>query len=113
MTTPANYPLNIRIGDTETISLTIAEADGTPINVAGRTYAAQIRLMPESPDVIAAFTCSVIGDGSTGQVTCTLSSTVTAALSPGTGVFDLQETNGSAVTTLIAGSVFIVQDVTR
>jgi hypothetical protein len=40
---PANLPLNIRIGDTETISVAIKDSTGAPVNITGRTYAAQIR----------------------------------------------------------------------
>lgn len=113
MTTPANYPLSVRIGDTETISLTIQDENGTATNIAGRTYASQIRSSADATTVIASFTCAIVGNGSTGQVTCTLPASTTSALSPGMAVFDLQETNGTVVTTLLAGQVSIVQDVTR
>jgi hypothetical protein len=113
MTTPANFPLSIRIGDTETISLTMQDSASAAINIAGRSYAAQIRPSADSSTVLASFTCALVGSGSTGQVTCTLPASTTSALSAGTGVFDLQETNGTVVTTILAGQVTITQDVTR
>lgn len=113
MTTPANYPLTIRTGDTEQISLTLQNQDGSAVNIAGRTYSSQVRSRPDSSSAIATFACEVVGDGSTGQIICTLSSATTAALSPGYGVFDLQESASGVVTTLLAGNVTIVQDVTR
>lgn len=113
MTTPANFPLSVRVGDTETISLTMQDSAGAAINIAGRTYASQIRAAAESSTVLATFNCSVVGNGSTGQVTCTLPASTTAGLSPGIAVFDLQETNGTVVTTILAGQVTITQDVTR
>ena len=113
MTTPANYPLSVRIGDTETISLTMQNASGTAINISGRTYASQIRASADSSTVLASFNCALVGSGSTGQVTCTLPASTTSALSPGMAVFDLQETNGTVVTTILAGQVTITQDVTR
>lgn len=113
MTSPANFPLSVRIGDTETISLTMQDSTGAAINLAGRTYASQIRASADSSTVLASFTCALVGSGSTGQVTCTLPASTTATLSPGTAVFDLQETNGSVVTTILAGQVTITQDVTR
>ena len=113
MTAPANYPLEIRIGDTEQLSLTLQNQDGSPINIAGRTYTSQVRTRPESTSVLASFNCAVVGDGSTGQVVCTMSAETTSALSPGFGVFDLQESAGGVVTTLLAGNATIVQDVTR
>jgi hypothetical protein len=105
------YPLTVRIGDTETISLTITDSAG-PINITGRTYAAQIRAFPSSSTIVAAFTCAIV-NAAAGTVACTLSATTTAALAPQTAAFDLQETNGAVVTTLLAGQVSIVQDVTR
>lgn len=113
MANPAAYPLTIRIGDTETIALTIQDAAGAAVNIAGRSYASQIRATADSSTVLASFTCAIVGDGSTGQVTCTLPASTTAALTAGPAVFDLQETNGTVVTTLLEGAVSIVRDVTR
>ena len=112
MSSPANYPLTVRIGDTETITLNLQDASGAAINVTGRTYAAQIRETADAASVLASFTCA-ISNAAGGVVTATLPAGTTAALSPGSGVWDLQETNSSVVTTLLAGPVQIVQDVTR
>lgn len=112
MASPANYPLTIRIGDTETITLNLQDGNGAAINITGRTYAAQIRSTADSTSVLASFTC-VVSNGAGGVMTATLPASTTAALSTGVGVWDLQETNGSVVTTLLAGPVTIVQDVTR
>ena len=112
MTSPAVYPLTVRIGDTETISLALQDSTGAPIDITGRTYAAQIRAFPSSSTIVAAFTCAIV-NAAAGTVACTLSATTTTALTPQVGVFDLQETNGTVVTTLVAGQVSIVQDVTR
>jgi hypothetical protein len=109
---PANLPLNIRIGDTETISVAIKDSTGAPVNITGRTYAAQIRTTTDAATALATFTCAIVS-GAAGTLTATLSATTTAALTAGLGVWDLQETNGTTVTTLLAGSVTISQDVTR
>lgn len=112
MSSPANYPLTVRIGDTETITLNLQDANGTAINVTSRTYAAQIRSTADASSVLATFTCA-ISNAAGGVVTATLPASTTAALTPGVGVWDLQETNGTVVTTLLAGPVTITQDVTR
>jgi hypothetical protein len=112
MANPANYPLTLRIGDTETVTVTLQDSTGTPVNITGRTYAAQVRVTADASSALAAFSCSVT-NGAAGQLACTLSATTTAALSTGVAVWDLQETNGSVVTTLLAGPVRIDQDVTR
>lgn len=109
---PANLPLNIRIGDTETISVAIKDSTGAAINITGRTYAAQIRTTTDAATALATFSCSIVS-GAAGTLTATLSATTTAALTAGLGVWDLQETNGTTVTTLLSGSVTISQDVTR
>lgn len=112
MATPAYYPLSIRIGDTETVTVTLQESDGTPVNITGRTYAAQIRATADAAGTIATFSCAIT-NAAAGQFACTLSATTTAALSIGTGVWDLQETNGTVKTTILAGPVRIDYDVTR
>ena len=111
MSTPASYPLSIRIGDTETINLTVTDADG-PIDITGRTYAAQIRVAIDDATPIATFVCA-IADAAGGRVTCSLTATVTGALVPNSAVWDLHETNGAVVTTLLAGPVQIQRGVTR
>lgn len=109
---PANLPLNIRIGDTETISVAIKDSTGAPVNITGRTYAAQIRTTTDAATALATFSCSIT-NAAAGTLAATLSATTTAALTAGLAVWDLQETNGTTVTTLLGGSVTIVQDVTR
>jgi len=109
---PANLPLNIRIGDTETISVAIKDSTGAAVNITGRTYAAQIRTTTDAATALATFSCSIT-NAAAGTLTATLSASTTAALTAGLGVWDLQETNSTTVTTLLAGSVTIVQDVTR
>jgi len=112
MSNPANYPLTLRIGDTETISVTLQDSSGTAVNITGRSYAAQVRATADASSALATFSCSVT-NGAAGQLACTLTAAQTAALSTGVAVWDLQETNGATVTTLLAGPVRIDQDVTR
>jgi hypothetical protein len=108
----ANLPITIRTGDTETISVAIKDSTGAPVNIAGRTYAAQIRTTTDAATALATFSCSIT-NAAAGTLAATLSATTTAALTAGLAVWDLEETNGTTVTTLLAGSVTIVQDVTR
>jgi hypothetical protein len=112
MSSPANYPLSIRIGDTETVTVTMQDADGVAINITGRTYSAQVREKASSASALASFSCSIV-NAANGIFACTLPANTTAALSPANAVWDLQETNGAVVTTLLAGDVVISRDVTR
>ena len=112
MASPVDYPLSVRIGDTETVSVTLQNSTGTAIDITGRTYAAQIRETAASTSVLASFTC-VLVNAANGQFACTLSASTTAGLSPQMAVWDLQETYGTTVSTLLAGTVEINKDVTR
>jgi hypothetical protein len=112
MSKPANYPLNVRIGDTETVTVTMQDVDGNPINITGRTYSAQIREKASSTAPLATFSCSIV-NAAQGIFACTLSATSSASLTAANAVWDLQETNGVVVTTLLAGEAVIDRDVTR
>jgi hypothetical protein len=112
MSSPASYPLTVRIGDTETVSVTLQDSAGAAIDITGRTYAAQIRATADAASPLATFTCTIT-NAAAGTFACTLSAATTRALSTGVGVWDLEETNSSTVTSLLAGPVQIVQDVTR
>jgi BppU N-terminal domain len=112
MSKPANYPLNVRIGDTETVTVTMQDNNGNPINITGRTYSAQIRSKTTSTTPLATFSCSIV-NAAQGIFACTLSATSSASLTAANAVWDLQETNGVVITTLLAGEAVIDGDVTR
>ena len=85
--------------------LTVKDAGGSIENLAGDTFAAEIR-RASGQELMATFTCEVIGDGSTGQVSCTLPDTETDNLTPGTTYkWDLFRVHEGIKTRLIAGDV--------
>jgi len=108
---PAPMDIEITTGDTEQITVNLTNG-GSPVNITGRSYAAQIRPSALSSTIIATFTCTIT-NAALGIVICSLSATETAALTPVFAVWDLQETNGSAVTTLVSGKAIVSSDVTR
>lgn len=112
---PAPLDLDIYIGDTTTVTVTVKNA-GTPVNITGRTYAAQIRKTPGSSTILATFTCAIT-NAAGGVMVATLPASVTSALSVARAAWDLQEITPSSpeniVQTLVAGYADIVQDVTR
>lgn len=112
MANPANYPLLVIIGDTKTVSVTMQDGSGSPINITGRTYSAQLRGTVDSSTVLATFSCSITS-ASAGQLNATLSASQTGSLSVGSGIWSLRETNGSTVTTILEGPVTISQSPTR
>lgn len=86
-------------------TLTIKDAGGTIEDLAGNTFAAEIR-RASGDELMASFTCAVVGDGSTGQVSCTLPDTETIKLNPGTTYkWDLFRIESGIKTRLIYGNV--------
>jgi hypothetical protein len=113
MAVPADQDLNITRGDTETLVITITSDDtGTPIDVSGRTYRAQIRSSQDSRTVKASFVC-VVSNGAAGQVTCTLSAADSSTLPSGQYFWDFEENASGVVTTILSGNVTVTADVTR
>lgn len=112
---PAPLDIEVYIGDTLTVTVTVKNA-GTPVNITGRTYSAQIRKTPKSTTILATFTCAIT-NAAGGVMVATLPASVTSALSVARAAWDLQEITPSSpeniVQTLVAGYADIVQDVTR
>jgi hypothetical protein len=108
---PAVIPLSVIMGDTETVTFRFVDDDG-PIDVSGRTYAAQIKVSSSDEDPLATFNVDM-SDAADGVVVCSLSATTTTGLSPLNGVWDCQETNGTIVTTLAGGPVRVRRSVTE
>lgn len=112
MAQPADQDLTITRGDTETLVVVITTDGSTAVNITGRTYQAQIRSQQDSTTIKATFVCAVTS-GAAGQVTCTLSATGSAALSPGLYFWDLQEDASGVISTILSGNVTVLADVTR
>ena len=112
MAAPATQDLTITRGDTETIVVTLTTDGTTAIDVTGRTYTAQLRSTPDISVISASFNCTVT-NGAAGQVTCVMTSTASAELSPGFFYWDLQENASGTISTVLAGTVTVLADVTR
>lgn len=112
MAAPATQDLTITRGDTETIVVTLTTDGTTAIDITGRTYTAQLRSTPDISVISASFTCTVT-NGAAGEVTCVMSSTASAELSPGFFYWDLQENASGTISTVLAGTVTVLADVTR
>jgi hypothetical protein len=112
MAQPADQDLILTRGDTETLVVTITTDGSTAVDITGRTYQAQIRSTQDSTTIKASFTC-VVTSGASGQVTCTLSATSSAALSAGLYFWDLEENASGVISTILSGNVTVLADVTR
>jgi hypothetical protein len=111
-----NYQISIDQGATYSLALTYKDSNGTAINLTGYTAAMQIRTSYESSSTVVSLTSSsgIVITAATGLLTINITSTQTAALTPGTYVYDLEITSGAGVVTrLIQGSVMVSAEVTR
>jgi hypothetical protein len=96
------------------ITVNVADVDGTTLDLAGYTAAAQMRKTYESSSSSAAFTTSISSPTTDGQVTLSLTDTVTNALSPGRYVYDLVVTSGGGLKTrVVEGQAVVTPGVTR
>jgi hypothetical protein len=112
MAVPAKQNLTITRGDTESIVITMTTDGTTPENITGRTYRAQIRAVKDAATISLSFTC-VVTNGAGGEVTLTALPAATSGLTIGTQYWDLEETNSGVVSTILAGTVNVLADVTR
>tara|TARA_B100002019_G_scaffold81384_1_gene70266 strand:+ start:12196 stop:12528 length:333 start_codon:yes stop_codon:yes gene_type:complete len=108
----AERNISIYQGDTYTHDVTLNDSSNTAIDITDRTYAGQIRPFAGSTDVSATFTTEIVNAGS-GLMRFSLTSAQTANIAAGTYVYDLQETNGSVVLTIMSGTVTVTAEVTR
>lgn len=103
-------------GDDKTYTITIKDANGVGIDIAGSTIESQIRVGYDK-DVIATFT-GVLVDPNNGVMSITMDSATSAAL-PVKGamskfVFDVELTyNTGEKTKVIYGNLIITREVTR
>lgn len=112
MAQPGTQNLTFVRGDTETVQVTMTSDGTTPVNISGRTYASQLRTSPDITAIAATATCTIT-DAANGVMQVVYTATSTAALDPGYYYWDLQETNGTTVTTVLSGTVTVLADVTR
>jgi len=112
MAVPATQNLTITRGDTEVVVVNITSDGSTPVDITGRTYRSQIRRTKDSGTIAAQLNCTIT-NAANGKVQAVLSAGDSATLPTGTSFWDFEETNGSVVTTILAGTVTVLADVTR
>jgi len=108
----AERNISIYQGDTYTHDVTLTDSSNAAINISGRTYSGQIRPFASSSEVTATFNTEIIS-ASDGQMRFSLTPSQSSSIAAGSYVYDLQETNGSTVLTIMSGSVTVTAEVTR
>jgi hypothetical protein len=106
---PGKLDIKVTRGDTDGIPIVIREG-GVAADLTGRTYAAQIR---RSKDAATATQVTVdTTDALTGELVLRLEPTVTQTLT-GEYQWDLEQTVGGSVRTILTGRWIFDPDVTR
>jgi hypothetical protein len=92
-------------------TFTLKDKTGAAINIAGRTYAAQIRTAAGT--LAATATCAIV-DAAGGKVSVSFTGAQTAALTVGTlYLFSIEQTASGLVTELVRGNVTVQGDITE
>jgi hypothetical protein len=108
----AKRDISIYKGDTYTHSLTIKNSSNVAIDVSLRTYIAQIKESSAAESTLLSFDIDD-SNGANGLVVLSLTSNQTSTLKSGKYYYDLQETAGNVVTTLMYGNVNVTGDISN
>jgi hypothetical protein len=109
---PVPVDLAIYKGDDFDMTVSVTETDGTPADLSGFVPLAQIRSSPQSDPALASFIAS-IDTVDPSIIHLALSHVATAELPPRT-VWDCQVTAPSGrISTLVAGALVTVPEVSR
>jgi hypothetical protein len=108
--------LNILIEQGATFSkiLTIYSTGTTPLNLTGKTLRGKMRYKIQDANPALTFTFTPDNQSANpGKVTISASATDTDTLNQPMGVYDIELVDGSTVTRLLEGQVFVSLSVTR
>jgi hypothetical protein len=112
MSQPSPVDLVIYRGDTGAFRVTVTDTTGAAVDVSGATWDCDIRSAADDEAVMTSLTVTPVAQ-QLSQVDVALGAAASAALSAGSAVWDLEMTMDGQVTTLLAGVVTIIGDVSR
>lgn len=114
MAKPATYNLDAYANDDFSLALDFVDANGAALNKSTYTFSASVRKNRWDDVELAEFAVDTT-DAATGRIVISLTnSQVTTALDK--AAWDIQQTSGDAtpvVRTLLQGTVYVDQDITR
>ena len=108
--------LNILVeqGATFSKTLTIYSSGTTPLNLTGKTLRGKMRYKHQDASACATFTFTAANQSTNpGVVTMALSATETDAITQTRAVYDVELVDGTTVTRLLEGQVFVSLNATR
>lgn len=100
--------------DTFPFTVTVTSDGTTAINITGNTYLLTVDPQPNPPDATANLfqMIGVVTDGPNGIVTFTLTGPQSDQ-TPGVYYYDVQQTSGGVIRTILRGAWEVVQDITK
>lgn len=109
----ANYDIVLDQGSNYAIDVLIKES-GLVKNLTGYQARASMKTSKSATSTSATFTCTIVNPSTSGKVKMELSSSVTAALTPGQYFYDLEifNTGDAIVKRLIEGTVNVNAGIT-
>lgn len=109
---PENIDMEIYKGDYVDILVTVNVSPGIPLDLDGYTAAASLKSDYEDATAID-FTCTIVGDGSAGQVRIYMSTATSSTLVAGSYIWDFELINPSSdARTYMTGDVTVHPEVT-
>src|SRR4051812_8305390 len=107
--------LSIYQGDDWSSSVQVSNPDGTPADLTGYSAKSQIRTdVADNASTVAAEILTVISNATGGEISMSLSNTVTKTLSGGRYKWDIQITSPlGIVTTILTGDAIVASEITR
>jgi len=106
----AEKNIAIHRGDTYVHEVRLKDSANANINISAMSFVASMKTSVHATSNTAIFDVSKT-DNANGTLTFTMTSANSANIRPGIYVYDLQQTNGSVVTTLLQGKVTVSPDV--
>ncbi len=103
-------------GATFAREITWIDSSGIPVNNTGYTARMQVRATAASASTllsIGSATGEIVLGGANGKITITVSATVTAAITAGCYVYDLEMVSGVTVYRILQGNFTVDAEVTR
>lgn len=107
-------------GDTWTLSVAFVDTDGNAIDITNYQYWWTVKLDPTAADTdldgtngVQVTTVANDANAANGILTITVPATDTANLLASQYSYDIQEKNGSIITTLLMGKIKVISDITR
>lgn len=109
-----SYTVVIEQGATYDPVMTYKDSAGNPINLTGYTFRGHVRKTVASTTVVLDLATYVTLGGAAGTITFNIPDTITAALTPGDYVYDMELESGSGVTRrILEGALRVTPEVTR